>query len=231
MAFITTLASPALLPFSIALGLLLALLVLELAMSMIGGSLLGGEAGVEFDADAEFDAEIVAGHGDLMDAPGASGADQVADSSGFLSWLGLGKAPFGIWLAGVLTVFGVSGYVVQTVTKGVLGVYLPVTFAIAVALPIGILIGARFAQGIGRAVPRNETTAISSRSYGGRRGVVTVGTAARGRPAQVRFRDGHGNWHHAMVEPLHDHQEFGQGAEIAILRLKDGSLRAIGLED
>ncbi|MEM1275115.1 MAG: OB-fold-containig protein [Pseudomonadota bacterium] len=222
MTFIALLASPPMLPFSIAMSLVLALLIIELGMSLIGGSVLG-DGDLDGDFEVELDAEIV----DVADGP----APASAGSAGILSWLGLGKAPFGIWLAGVLTAFGVAGYVLQTSANAIFGAYLPVAIAVVLTIPVGIAIGSRFAQAIGRAIPKVETTAISTRSYGGRRGVITVGTAARGRPAQVRFRDNHGNLHHAMVEPLHDHQEFGQGAEVAILRLKDGSLRAIGLDD
>ncbi|MEM8790998.1 MAG: OB-fold-containig protein [Pseudomonadota bacterium] len=212
------------LPFSIALSLVMALLILELGMSLIGGSLLGGEVEFDVDADADFDLELDVEAGDAVQASGAT------TGSGILSWLGIGQAPFGVWLAGTLTAFGLTGYFLQSGANMLLGNTLPALIAIPVVLPVAIAIGVRFARTIGRAIPKIETTAISTRSYGGRRGVVTVGTAARGRPAQVRFQDRYGNWHHAMVEPLNDHEEFGQGAEVAILRLRDGSLRAIGLD-
>jgi len=143
----------------------------------------------------------------------------------------LGEVPFAIWLAGFLTAFGLVGYTLQGVLNGVLGAPLPALFASLIAFVPALAISARFARFIGKIMPKLETTAISSRSYGGRRGVITVGTARRGNPAQARLTDGYGNTHYTMVEPMNDDDAFPQGTEIATIRLSDGSLRAIRIDD
>lgn len=239
MTPLNILLAPQSLPFAIALGLVAGMLALELLLMLVGGSLMGGEPDVDLDVDPtlDFGADAsldVGADFDLGAEPDAEFGLEEADISGgqgLLSWLGLGEVPFAIWLAGVLTAFGLAGYGIQMAANALIGAPLPLTIAPLVALPVALGLGARLARIIGRLVPKFETTAISHRSYGGRRGVITVGTARRGHPAQARFTDGHGNTHYVMVEPLHDDQTFARGSEIAILRLQDGTLRAIGLDD
>jgi hypothetical protein len=72
-------------------------------------------------------------------------------------------------------------------------------------------------------MPRDESSAISERSYGRRHGVVTVGIARHGSPAQVRFTDHHGNLHYVMVEPFDTKDEIAEGSEVFIIKtLRDG---------
>ncbi len=221
-------------PFAIALGVVVGMLVLELVLMLVGISILGGDGDVAIDAEPGLDVDVGldAEAGFEVDVDGADPlAGESAGVSGVLSWLGLSDAPFAIWLAGFLTAFGLSGYALQGVLNAIVGAPLPALLASAVALPVGLAIAARFARLIGRLMPKLETTAISSRSYGGRRGIITVGTARRGNPAQARLTDGHGNIHYTMVEPMKDDDAFPQGTEIATIRLADGSLRAIRIDD
>ncbi|MEM6944127.1 MAG: OB-fold-containig protein [Pseudomonadota bacterium] len=244
MSSLAFLLSPQLMPFAGALGLVAALCLLEVVMAFIGMSLLG-DAGADADFDADLDAEFdLDGVGDVdpdlgdlaadfaaeMDA-GAEAPSASAGSAGLLSWLGVGQVPFMIWLAGTLTAFGIAGYGLQMAIAAVLGTPAPAVLAAAVAFVPGIVGGASVSRFLARLMPKTESSAISTRSYGGRRGVITTGTARRGMPAEARFRDGHGNTHYAMVEPMHDHEELQQGTEIAIIRHRDGQFRAIKFED
>ena len=213
---------PDLRPFAIALGLVAGLVVLEVVLLAFGLSMTMDEGGPDFDAEPGID-----GDGDL-DADGEADAP---DASALLSWLGIGEVPVAIWIAAFLTAFGLTGLVLQSVAVAATGTTLPPLVASLLALLPALALSARFARMLGRLVPKFESTAISTRSYGGRRGVITVGTARRGRPAQARFTDGHGNLHYAAVEPLDDAAALPQGTEIAILRLRDGSLRAIPAGD
>lgn len=211
---------PELAPFAVALGIVAALCAVEILATLAGSSLigLGGEAdAADVDIDPDLGAEAEAA------APGPTGA--------LLSWLGLGTVPFVIWLAGVLTSFALAGYALQLGASAVTGAPVGAWPAAALALVPGLALGGRLARAIGRLVPKTETTAISTRAYGGRVGVVTVGTARHGHPAQARFRDGHGNTHYAVVEPLHEDDALPEGTEIAIVRLSDGRLRAVRLDE
>ncbi|MEO0426853.1 MAG: OB-fold-containig protein [Pseudomonadota bacterium] len=236
MSSLSLLLAPELAPFAIALGVVAALCLLELAMMLLGLSLLA-DGGAEADIDADLGGVDGVEPG-LEIEPAAEGLDVdpeleapgVAAPSA-LSWLGLGEVPFAIWLAGTLTAFGLSGYGLQLAAIGVFGAAIGPAPAAALALLPGLAIGGRFARTLGRLLPKTETTAISSRSYGGRRGVITMGAARRDIPAEVRFTDGHGNTHYARVEPLEDAEVLEAGTEVAIIRLRDGRLRAIRATD
>lgn len=227
MSSLAFLMQPQLLPFAVALGVVVGLCLLEVAMSLFGLSMIGdaGGADVEMDVDAGpgFEADTDA---DAEATPGMTGGFQ-----GLLSWLGIGEVPMMVWLAGILTAFGIAGYGLQLGISAAFGGPLPALPAAALALLPGLAGGASVARLLGRLVPKTESTAISTRSYGGRRGVITTGTARRGAPAEARFRDGHGNTHYAMVEPLHDHETFPAGSEVILLRMGEATLRAVRLDD
>ena len=63
---------------------------------------------------------------------------------------------------------------------------------------------------------------MSRRHLGGRRGVITQGTAARGRLAECRITDRHGNNQYIRVEPQEDGVEIPQGTDVIVLRPKGG---------
>ncbi|UWQ73732.1 YqiJ family protein [Leisingera sp. M658] len=219
-------------PFTLALALLGGLAVLELLALLLGGSLIGsdGDAGLDAADGADIGAFPDAGDlgdlGDLggvdladldgVDAPDSAGA---ADASGGLaSWLGLGRMPALIWLAALLMGFGLSGIGLQMVLMSYLGFAAPAWMA---GLPAGAF-GLWFARGFGgmfaRLLPQTETEALSERSLGRRRGVITQGTAAQGRPAEVRVTDGYGNAHYLRAEPFAAGEELSQGTEVLVMR-------------
>lgn len=221
-------------PFSLALVLLSGLAVLELAALLLGGSLIGGDGDAGLDAAdgvdiGEFpDVGDIGGDalGDLgeIDLAGLDGAEALdsagaADASGSLaSWLGLGRMPMLIWLAALLMGFGLSGIGLQMVLQSYLGFNAPAWMA---GLPAGAF-GLWFARGFGgaftRLLPQTETEALSVRSLGRRRGVITQGTAAQGRPAEVRVIDGYGNAHYLRAEPFSTGEELAQGTEVLVMR-------------
>ncbi|MFY0310109.1 OB-fold-containig protein [Leisingera sp. D0M16] len=216
-------------PFSLALALLGGLAVLELLALLLGGSLIGsdGDAGLDAADGADIggfpDAADLGDLGDvdLADLDGADTADSAgaADASGSLaSWLGLGRMPALIWLAALLMGFGLSGIGLQMVLKSYLGFAAPAWMP---GLPAGAF-GLWFARGFGgvfaRLLPQTETEALSERSLGRRRGVITQGTAAQGRPAEVRVTDGYGNAHYLRAEPFQAGEELAQGTEVLVMR-------------
>lgn len=219
-------------PFSLALALLGGLAVLELLALLLGGSLIGGDGDAGLDAadgadiggfpDAADLGDLGdLGDVDLADLDGADTADSAgaADASGSLaSWLGLGRMPALIWLAALLMGFGLSGIGLQMVLKSYLGFAAPAWMA---GLPAGGF-GLWFARGFGgvfaRLLPQTETEALSERSLGRRRGVITQGTAAQGRPAEVRVTDGYGNAHYLRAEPFQAGEQLAQGTEVLVMR-------------
>lgn len=242
-------------PFTGALMLVAGLLVVELVMSLVGGSLLGdGDAadgidsadadmGMEFDADgvdaAEFDPGDIDGaeldgaelDGAELDPEGGDAMEGPAGGGGIAAWLGFGQVPFILWLAGLLTAFGLVGYILQFASTSFLGTQLPWWGATALAALPALRLGGWFARTLGRIVPKTETTAINRRSLGDRRGIISQGTAKRGMPAQARVRDGHGNLHYVRVEPVDDGVEIPQGTEVLIRGGRGAVLKAIPIDD
>ncbi|MGP6087769.1 OB-fold-containig protein [Antarctobacter jejuensis] len=227
-------------PFTLALALLFGLLALEVVFGLLGGTLLGaGADGLDADApdlDVDLpdlgDMEIDLGLdgtdidiGDLelaeldLDAPDTDVPDGVPDGAGSLSgWLGFGKMPALIWLAAILLSFGLSGLVIQTVANGVFGAPLPTWLASLPSAAAAIWFARQFGTLFANLLPKMETEALSERHLGRRTGVVTQGTAARGRPAEVRVTDRFGNIHYLRAEPLRDDVQIPQGTEVMVLR-------------
>ena len=237
MDILTFLLDSGMAPFTFALALVAGLLVIEMIMMLLGASLMGdgGEADFDAELDADFDAELDAdfsAEGDFdADALEADNPAPATSSGGIASWLGFGEVPFILWAAGMLTAFGITGYSIQLVTMNILGATLPAAGAAALALLPSLRIGRWVARSLGKAIPKTESTAISRRSLGGRRGVIAQGTASRGRPAQARVRDGHGNLHYVRVEPVDDDATLPQGTEVLIRDGRGPVLLAFSIDD
>ncbi|MDK8871064.1 OB-fold-containig protein [Paracoccus sp. SSJ] len=236
------LLSTAYVPFSLAFGLLVALLLLEIVALLVGGSLLAGEAdGPDIDTDlsATFDLEADAAPdmGELVAASDRmiAAEPQTAAPQGLATWLGLGHTPLTIWLAALLLAFGLSGFLMQTLAESLIAHPLPAWIAVPVASLIGIAFAARFAQAFARLLPQIETSATSAQFMGGLRGVVSQGNARHGSPAEVRLRDLHGNIHHLRCEPLLPDEVIAEGTRVLTVRQrvpgsKSWTLRIIAIE-
>jgi hypothetical protein len=229
-----SLTAPAVMPFSAALAVLVGLVLLEMALMLIGlTSHLGvGEAGLELDAGADagdmpelsaaalaeldVDAEVAA-------PPQPAGAGVEA-----LRFLGLGEAPAMIWLAAFAMGFAVAGFALQWLAGTLLGAPLAPVVAAAVAVVPGVAVARRLSRWIGRLVPSVETYATNS--FRGRRGVVTVGVARAGYPANVRYVDGYGTTHSLMAEPLDAAEQIPAGSDVLILRDRQGRPRLVRMD-
>ncbi len=221
-------------PFTVALALLFGLLALELVFAVLGGTLLGaggdGLDGPDLDIDApdlgDLDLDIDFDGIDMdaadLELPGFEEVEMpdgaAASSGGIAAWLGFGKMPALIWLASALFAFGASGLALQSIVTGLLGFALPAVIAIVPAAAGAIWFTSRFGALFARMLPKSETQSLSERHLGRRTGTVTQGTAARGRPAEVRVTDRYGNTHYLRAEPLRDGSEIPQGSEVVVLR-------------
>lgn len=211
-------------PFTMALALLFGLLVIELIALALGGTLMAGEGELDIadapdldmgDFDLDIDADVDLGDFELAEVEAEVPEAGAAEPFG---WLGIGRMPFMIWLVVLLAGFGLSGMALQLALRDLLGFDLPSWMA---AIPAGAF-GLWFARGFGgvfaRLLPKTETEAMSERMLARRRGVITQGTASRGRPAEVRVIDRFGNAHYLRAEPLQDKDQLTQGAEVLVLR-------------
>lgn len=244
------LGSPELFPFFISAGLVVFLLLLEFILLTNG--LSSGGAGTDLGDAPDIEADVtsmsapeLATELDLpyeiavdieanlegYEAPEVDTAGDVAapSTSGILDFIGLRKVPLTVWLAMFCALFAGAGLVLQTAVWSTFGWMLPRIVAVPLALVPSLAFTRSLAGLIAKLIPRDETSAISERSLGRRRGVITVGTARRGSPAQVRITDTFGNTHYAMLEPLSDSDEIAEGAEVLVLRLPRGELRLVGI--
>lgn len=217
-------------PFTMALALLFGLILLELILALMGGTLLGLGADADVDLDLDIDAPDL---GDLdIDFGGADphlfdfGEAEVdletptgeAPPAGPASWLGIGKMPVLIWVAAVLLGFGVTGVVLQGLLRGLIGWPLPAMIAALPAGFSGLYFASKFGAAFARVLPKTETSAMSAQHLGRRTGVVTQGTARRGSPCEVKVTDRHGNTHYLRGEPLKDDDVIPAGTRVLVLR-------------
>ena len=242
-------------PFTLALALLMGLLALELVFALLGGTLFGaGAEGVDtpdldgpdmdidldvdldgFDLDSldldSLDLDGMDIDGADMDAPEIDAPDGTnAATGGIAAWLGFGKMPAAIWLASVLMAFGLSGVMLQMAASSVLGAPFPALVASLPAAVVALWFARQFGALFARLIPKTETQALSERHLGRRRGIVSQGTAARGKPAEVRVTDRYGNTHYLRAEPLNDDAVIPQGSDVLVMRARhDGTYRLVPL--
>lgn len=189
-----TVFDPANLPFTLALGAMLVLAVLQI----VG-------VGDLFDADADFDTDVDPGA-----AAGVGGA--------LTTLLGLGRVPFFVWLISFLFLFAGIGFGIQELAGSLLGAPFDPLLAAALSLVATLPVTATLVRPLGAIMPRDETTAVGLDSLLGRRAVIENLRSARGYPARARVRDMHGHTHHVMVEPHEDDSEMLEGDEVLLVR-------------
>lgn len=211
--------APEALPFSIALAVVAGLFVLEIIGSLLGATILGlGSDGPDIDIDADFDLSA-----DIdFDAPDidvmADVADMPTSPAGILGWLGARDVPFLIWMVSFLTMFGLFGLIIQSFVSGIFGVPLFTVLAAALAAVPALAITRVIANWVALIMPKTETSAMRTRFLGGHHGTITQGTAARGKPAEAKIKDRHGNMHYLRVEPLDDDGIFPKGSDVTLIR-------------
>jgi len=188
--------SPENIPYLTAFGVLLILGAVELTLMFAGVGLSDWLENLLPDADA--------------DGGGASGA-------GLLGWIRGGDVPLLITLVVFLSVFGILGLAVQALGHAIFSHPLPgwpaAVGVFFVAIPCTRWFGSRLA----RLLPRDETEAVSEDTLIGRMGVVSQGTAAHGKPSEVRVQDQFGHSHYVMAEPKDPEQSLPQGTEVILM--------------
>jgi len=204
-------------PFTLALVIVAGLFLLEIVMLILGGSFLSMEADapeIDVDLDADFDIE--------MDVDVDMDTDLSIAPSGLLGWIGIKEVPFMMWLVSFLTMFGLSGLVLQSALIGFIGAPLPAALAALIALPAGLFSARFISRIISTIMPKHESEAMRTRYLGGHHGTITQGTAQRGKPAEAKIQDRFGNFHYLRVEPLDDKDVIPQGSAVHVIRRKDG---------
>lgn len=217
-------------PFAAAIGLMLAIAVLEGVLALIGAGIFSFLDSLvpDMDADVDIDMDVpqtdIAGSGPDYGDTGISQA--TANPSNLparvLGWLYIGKVPLLILLVTFLLVFGLSGYVMQAIIHGMFGLLLHGSIAWIPPLLLSIPLIRLFGKGFAKIIPKDQSTAVDSSTFVGRIATITIGTARKGMPAQAKLTDQHGLSHYVMVEPDNDVEEFDRGTSVLLIQ-KSGS--------
>ena len=188
------LLSPANFWFSISLIAVLFVFILELVSTIFGVSLLG--LGDDF---AELDSE-----GFL--------------NTSFANWLNINKVPFLIYLVVLLTLFGLTGLIINGITASALGFTLPAFVSVPLAFVISLLVTARTVKIISGLLPSVESSAVNSDDFIGSVAEITIGKASRGNPAEAKFTDHYSQPHFVLVEPFEEEELFTQGERVILVK-------------
>ncbi|MEZ5816207.1 MAG: YqiJ family protein [Hyphomicrobiaceae bacterium] len=202
------LLAPALAPFTVALGVMFLIALAEVLGTILGLSPAGLVDQLVPHADVDADADVSLGN-DSVDASGGW-------MSGLLGWLCVGRVPVLVLFVALLTCFGLAGFVVQSSARSLVGGHLPALVAVVPALMLALPPTRWLALGLARLIPKEETDAVSTRTFIGRVATITRGVASPGTPAEARLRDATGHTHYVLVEPDEPDARFEQGTEVLI---------------
>ncbi|MBX7514073.1 YqiJ family protein [Qipengyuania sp. GH38] len=200
-----TLLEPHNMPFAAALVIMLILALVQL----IGVADFG-------DADVDLDGEGL---------PDASMLD------GLLTLLGIGRVPLTIWIMLFLGVFAIVGLSIQAIAEDLTGSTLYSWLAALIAGVAALPVTGIFARPLGRIMPKDHTTAVSTGSLVGRRAKITDGVARQASPARARVKDVHGQSHYVMVEPHEASSELHAGDEVLLVRREGNQFYATALSE
>jgi len=212
-------------PFMIALGVMLAIGLLEGITAVLG---MGASSFLdsllpetEVDVDVDLGADLDAADLDL---------GNVASHGPFtklLGWLRIGRVPVLILLVVYLFGFGFTGLVLQSFLLATFGGMLPAWVAVWPAFVAGLLI-VHFTGGVlAKIIPKDETEVVSERKFIGRVACITLGRAWQGHPAQARLKDSYGRTHYVMVEPDQPGITFEQDTHVLLVTREGPVFRAI----
>lgn len=206
------------LPFSIALAVMLIIAALEGVSTLLGLGIFGFLDTLLPDLDLEIDADLDINSPDFQ---------HPAPFTKLLAWFRIGQVPAIILLIVFLSSFGLIGLILQSVLTNVIGAMLPALIAAVpvffLSLPVVRLVGGILA----RIVPKDETDAVSEKSFIGRIAFITIGRAKAGSPAQAKLKDGKGQTHYIMVEPNEPEDVFEQGSPVLLISQQGAVFRAI----
>jgi hypothetical protein len=196
-------------PFAVAIGLTLAIAVIELL-----GLLLGTQPSAIVDsALPDLDADIP----DM----------ELGPLSQSLSWLSFGKLPALVVLILITASFGLCGFAVQEALRQTLGFALDPWIASIPAAVGAVFLTRHVGLAIARIMPREETEAVSTKAFVGRVATVFRGVAGPGAPAEAKLTDIHGKTHYLLIEPEDGETVMPEGSEVVIIRQQGSIYRAI----
>ena len=196
-------------PFAVAIGLTIAITLLELV-----GLLLGTQPSAAVDnALPDFDADV--------DGVGLGPLSET------LSWLSFGRLPALIVIILLTTSFGFCGFALQEALRSAFGFAINPWLASVPAVFGAAVLTRHLGLALARIMPKEETEAVSTKAFVGRIATVFRGVAGPGAPAEAKLTDIHGKTHYLLVEPDQGEAAMPEGSEVLIVRQEGPVYRAI----
>lgn len=193
-------------PFAVALGLTLAIAVIELV-----GLLMGMQPSA-----------VVDGALPDLDIPDADAPEmEMGALSQLLSWFNFGRLPALVVLLLLTTSFGLLGFAGQEALRRTMGFALEPWVASIPAALGAAFVTRHVGRALARIIPKEETDAVSTKAFIGRVATVFRGEASAGRPAEAKLTDIHGKTHYLLVEPDEAAMVLPEGSEVVLIR-QDG---------
>lgn len=201
------------LPFTVALAVMFVIALMEGTSLFLGAGII-----------SVFDNMIPAIDLDGLDTPDLN---NTTGMTRFLGWLRIGKVPILITLIIFLTLFGLTGLIVQSLALGLIQNLLPASIASVPAFLLTLPALRVTHAVVEKVIPKDETYAVSEETFLGRIAVITIGTATRQRAAQARLQDEHGRDHYVMIKPDNEEDSFPAGTSVLIVSRKGSFFHAI----
>ncbi|MCC5612637.1 YqiJ family protein [Nostoc sp. CHAB 5834] len=195
------LLSPAFLPYSIALGFGVSLLVLEVLSLAIAGAGLSDALHIDVDFDI-----------------------------GAFNWLSVKEVPLSYLLLMLTLAFSLSGSAFQLASFEFFGQYLTNWVVGPVSVMSGVfftvLIGRRLSG-----LLQVNTSAVSRTDLLSCSAVLLSPVARRGYPGEAKVVDRKGRTHYVQVVPAQGHPEFKFGQKVMLSELQEHQYVAVALAD
>lgn len=192
------------LPFTLSLAFVLILGAFEALLLCVGYSLVGA-----LDDWAPSDVDV-GSHG--------AGPSEVNGLTEIATWLCLDRLPLLIWFVLVLISFSITGYISNYLSLAISHELLPQSATLPIALFVTAFSCRYTGALVGRILPKNESSAVSTDGLLGSVGTVTLGCAIKGNPSEALVKDHHQQKHYVLVEPELVGIEFNSGTQVVLLR-------------
>jgi hypothetical protein len=193
--------------FSICLSLMLLLGILELVGAMFGAGLSDLLEGFLPEQD------LGLAHDNALNQ--------------FFGWLKIDQVPALISLIVFLLEFSLVGFSVQIWGYQLTGDWFSAWLAVPPVFLLTLPLLRVSLAGLGKVMPKDETTAVSEDSFIGRVAVITLGVARIGAAAEAKVKDQHGYSHYLLVEPDLPEIEFSQGEAVLLVSRHSAVYKAI----
>ena len=193
------------------MGLEIISLVAGLGLSEIIDNLFDAtDVGLEIDANVEGEIEV-----------------QGSFLSKYIAWIKVKNVPMLILVIVFLASFSITGFIGQSVLSRFFSFTLPLWLAVPTAMIVGFPGYKIVSKLLGEKLFKEETSALSEKTFIGEIAEINIGTAKVGFPAEAKYKDQFGQLHYFMVEPEEEEGEFVQGTKVKLTKRDNSSFKAV----